>query len=50
VVEDMEDVASAGARQRVVKRGAEIDEDQRDGEDGATDDDERRAARGGAMR
>ena len=47
VIEDMEYVASAGATQRVVERGAEIDEYERDGKDRATDDGQRRAARRG---
>lgn len=45
VVEDVEDVARAGAAERVVERGAEVNEHERDGEDRATDDNERRAAR-----
>jgi hypothetical protein len=35
VVEDPEDVSGAGADQRVIERGDEIDEDEGGGEDGA---------------
>ena len=45
VVEDLQYVAGAGAPQRVVESRAEIEKHERDGEDRATDDDERRAAR-----
>ena len=43
----MEDGSCAGADQRVIERGADVDEDQGAGKDGATDDDPGRAARGG---
>ena len=46
MVEDVKDGAGAGADQRVVERGAEVNEDERGGEDGATDDVPGRAARG----
>ena len=47
VVENMQYVASAGPPQRVVKRGAEIDEYEGHGKDRATDDEKRRASRRG---
>lgn len=47
VVQDKEEMASAGTHQRVVKRGAEINEHERAGKDGATDDKKRRSAGGG---
>jgi hypothetical protein len=43
----MKDVASAGADEGVIKRGAEINEHECAGEYGAADDDERGAACGG---
>ena len=46
VIENVKDVAGAGAHQRVIERGAEIDQHQRAGKDGATDNEPRRAARG----
>lgn len=47
VVEDVKDRPRAGKHQRVIERGTEINEDQRGGEDGATNDDPGRAAGGG---
>ncbi len=46
VVEDVEDGARASADQRVIERGAEVNEDERGGKDGATDDVPGRTARG----
>lgn len=47
MVEDLKDVAGAGADEGVIERGAEINQDQGGGEDGAGDDVPGGAARGG---
>jgi hypothetical protein len=47
VIENVKDIAGAGAHQRVIERGTKIDQHQRAGKDGAADNEPRRAARGG---
>lgn len=44
MIEHAEHVAGTGAHQRMVERGADVDENKRTCEDGATDDDRRRPA------
>jgi len=46
VVEHLEDMPSAGEHQRVVERGAQVNKNQGDREDGATDDIRGRPTRG----
>ncbi len=46
MVEYLEYVASAGADERVIKRGAEIDKNKGSAEDAATEDDRERSTRG----